>query len=553
MRDRTWLDAPERSAALIRMSAHEVRTTDRSCPQWRAARARPEVCTRPDLKKVKEPARHAGRPVDDVLDLVEFRRRTVGQALEEHRLASGRRCDAGLLQWAQHAVDQYLRADHELPPVAGAVMRPWSREWALQYPEQGLREFRAQGRRYASDDGRVRELRIMHAESLDRRQSDPAVVATAAYVLAFGSAVLGNRWDVPLVMSRTTPEVDRVRVVDVGLLDGSWNIAFDGGPDKARALFLDKAFPAVRAVADGREFRPGNDCARCHLRRDCPALLRRPGLLGIGDTSRYPRSWSVTSGRQHSRCARQSRLRELWLPYPAEDEYDDAAQLGQAVHLWLERAHARTPHQPCGAHETPHPPDDWSVDRWFVRGDSARFGVQLIGDHALVCPLRTDVGVDDVRPEYKTVVYDPDADVVVHVKSDLLYTDGDVRVIRETKTTSQVYEGDLLLRYPQIALAIVLAAERVLGDDPARTRVELERLTPAGPFETTFSPADPSLVEAAREVVHGLAAAWHADTEWAPRPGWACGTCEFSRWCPDRLADSAASGNQAEPIYEEAE
>jgi hypothetical protein len=556
MRDKAWLDAPEHSGALIRMWARDVRDTGRGCPQWRAARARPGICTRPDLPKAKEPVRHTDRPVDGVLDLIEFRGRSAERAYEEYLRAEGERCDPGMLQWAHHAVGQYLQADGELPPVPGAVMKPWSREWAIQYDVQGPREFRAQGRRYASADGRVRELRIMHTGSLKERGSDPSVVAVAAYVLAFGQVVLGSRWDVPLVLSRTPAEVDRVRVIDVGLLDGSWNVVFDGDPNEARAAFLADAFPTVRAIADGRDFRPGNDCARCHLRRDCPALPRRAGLLGIRDTTKRARSFSITNGRQHDRCARQSHLRELWLPYPKGDEYDEAARLGQAIHLWLEHAHARSPHRPCEPHETPSPADDWGAGRWAVNGDSARLGVQLIGDHALICPLRTEAGIANVRPEYSTVVYDPDADVVVHAKSDLVYTDGDVLIVRETKTTSQEYERDLLRRYPQIALAVVLAAERVLGDDPALARVELELLTPSGPFEIRFHPADAAVVQAAREVVHDLASGWHADTEWKPQPGWACGKCEVSRWCPDRLTGStepAALDDLAEHVQEGAE
>ncbi|WP_177221466.1 PD-(D/E)XK nuclease family protein [Lentzea xinjiangensis] len=498
---------------------------------------------------------HTDHAVDGVLDLVEFRGRSAGRAQQEYQAAEGRRCDSGLLRWAEHAVGQYLRASAELPAVPGAVMAPWSREWAIQYEQGGLREFRVQGRRYASADGRIRELRIMHTGSLEDRGSDPAVAAVAAYVLAFGRPVLGGKWDVPLVVGKIPTEVDRIRVIDIGLLDGSWNVVFDGDRNQASAAFRTEAFPSIKAIADGREFRPGNDCARCYLRRDCPALPRRAGLLGIQDTTRRARSFSITNGRQHDRCPRQSRLRELWLPYPKEAEYDEAARLGQAVHEWLEHAHRRSPDRACGPRETPSPPDDWSVGRWAVRGDSALLGVQLIGDHALICPLRTGATITGVRPEHSTVVYDPDADVVVHAKSDLVYTDGDVLVVRETKTTSQEHERDLLRRYPQIALAVVLAAERVLGDDPALTRVELELLTPAGPFKSTFHPADPGLVQAAREVVHDLAAAWHADTEWAPRPGWACGRCEVSRWCPDRLNDTGDTtpGDLTGPDLGEAE
>jgi hypothetical protein len=111
-----------------------------------------------------------------------------------------------------------------------------------------------------------------------------------------------------------------------------------------------------------------------------------------------------------------------------------------------------------------------------------------------------------------------------------VYTVRDATVVRETKTTTHVDEGDLLRRYPQVALNLVFAAEGLFGD---RSRVELERLTPAGAVVTRFEPSDALLVAEARAVVHSLAAPWHVDLVMHPAPSRECDTCEVSLWCPE--------------------
>ena len=66
-------------------------------------------------------------------------------------------------------------------------------------------------------------------------------------------------------------------------------------------------------------------------------------------------------------------------------------------------------------------------------------------------------------------------------------------------------------------------------------RVELEVLYPDSSDMILLDPNDPAHLARAREVIHGLAAPWHADETAAPRPGRECGTCPVRRWCPDAL------------------
>jgi hypothetical protein len=529
--------------SILRVSPRYIAKADKACPRSLAVKCRPGSRTRPDepIKK-KGLETFADQAVRDVLDLIVFEGMSVPEAHRRHRASpSGSRCHTGLLRWAEHAVLGYLRADEALAHVSGQRLHPRSREWAVQYPirpgpDDDVFEIRASGRWYESEDGDVREIRLLRTHSVDpdRREVPPPQLpelAAIAFVLVAGHTVIGP-WSAPLVVSPAAAAVDRVRIVEIGLSDGSWAVVFDETATRARHLYGEVSRQVLRDVTEGTGYRPGRDCVRCPLRSDCPELVRRPGLLGIHDKSKPARSWSVTTGRRYRTCPAQAHLRDLRLPYPEDREYGLDARRGKAVHHWLEHQHDRKPPRPCRPGDVPPGPSWWPA--WGVTGRAALLGEQMIGDHSLRCPVRTMSGADTIRSEQDVVVYDPEADVVVYASVDALYTEGDTVVVRETKSTGQIHEGDLLDRYPQVALALVLAAEGVFG--PA-SRVELERLTPAGPLVDRFSPDQDWLVARAREVVHQLAAPWHADLTMAAQPGDACETCEVALWCPDAKKD----------------
>jgi hypothetical protein len=162
----------------------------------------------------------------------------------------------------------------------------------------------------------------------------------------------------------------------------------------------------------------------------------------------------------------------------------------------------------------------------------------MIGDHALVCPLRNGPDDAEVHPERPIVVYDPDADVVVIAKTDLLYRVADRWTLRETKTVKAPSKEDLLVEYPQLALAVLLADAGVLpGGGPCG--VELERLTGSGPVVTELEVAAPDVVAQARRVLLKYVSEWHTDTRYPTKAGNACEDCPFTRWCPDAAERSS--------------
>jgi hypothetical protein len=530
----------EGEAGLLRVYATAARAGEQGCPQYLAAKARPGLWA--PQRSARGPSgltTFALEPLMTLLDMVEFDGLTLEQA--QARLRDGRaasRPHPGLLRWAGHAVSRFLSASAALDAARGWAARPASRAWVMQAaPPPGsdgpTYELCAWGRRYESADGEKRELRLPRVKSVEGRAVDPGESAAAALVLARGRPALGRPRSGKAHQLGTPQPVSSVRVVEVGCEDGSWQVMFDGPPQKAKLQYDEHARSRLTAATSGGEYRPGDDCADCKLLDACPALPRRPGLLGIAGAGRPVRTWSVTNGRHYMTCAAQEYLERLHLHPAADHEPGSAVRRGQAVHGWLASRHARQPAPPCAADDVPGTPDAWSAGRWEITGEDARLGVQMIGDHSLTCALQDLPPGAVILPEHQLMVYDPDARVLVIAKADLLYESGGAWALRETKTTRAVAGGSLLERFPQAALAIMLLAAGIPGGTPDRNRVELERLTPAGPLLDVLSPADPGLHAEARRVIRAMVTRWRADDSATAAPGPGCRACDASRWCPD--------------------
>lgn len=385
-------------------------------------------------------------------------------------------------------------------------------------------------RRYAGHG--VRELRVVRTGSVKDRPLDEAEIAVAVGVLAGGRPVLSSRWERnPFRLGGLGP-VRLVRLVEIGCADASHRILFEGTPEEAYARYDPGVEALIDKVIAGGSYRPGESCGRCDAVATCPEVPSRPGFLGVSGSALPRRSWSVTTGRDYRKCPARAHLEDLFLPKEVKAENKEAVIRGQAVHAWIESRHRRTPQQPCVPDDVPGPSHAWQIGGWAVTGLQARLGIQMIGDHALVCPLRDQPNDAEIHPERPIVVYDPDADVVVIAKADLLYRVADRWTLRETKTTRALSEGDLLGTYPQLALAVLLARAGVLpgsGD----SRVELERLTSSGPVVTEVDVEAPDVVARAQGVLKTYITAWHADLRYPTRAGKACEDCPFTRWCPD--------------------
>ncbi|WP_214104478.1 PD-(D/E)XK nuclease family protein [Acrocarpospora catenulata] len=499
---------------------------ERSCPLRLALKVRPDLAR--DRPLYRDRPDYSMGPFHNVLDRMELDGEPEVLALSQGLQQGRKPVHPALARWTEHAVRQYLNSVKD-----SAHLEPVSRDWVrrLDTSHDGIpvvHEETVTGRRFEKD--RVRELRILRMGSVEDRPRNEPEIALAAAVLAEARPALSKLWKKgPATLGRSE-RPHQVRVVEIGCLDGTANVLFDDTPEAAIHKYQREAEELLRAVAAGNVRRPGTDCAECPLIDMCPAVPSIEGLLGVNDASKPLRTWSLTTTRQHRKCGPIPYYRDLKLPRDGSAEQSPAVERGHAVHEWIEVKHLRSPQQACRADDVP----DLTRDERFAEDTlQAKLGMRMIGDHSLVCPFR-DAGQEmEVYPEHPIVVYDPAAQVVVIDKVDLLYLSEGVWRLRETKTSRYLFEGDLLKKFPQIALAIVLSAEGALGGGNAGCRVELERLTANGPVLTEFDVHNSELVAEARKVIQAEVAGWHSDLARATKPGKECRTCVFTRWCPD--------------------
>jgi PD-(D/E)XK nuclease superfamily len=420
----------------------------------------------------------------------------------------------GIQQWTEHALRSY-RETFPADPDLHLAKQPWVYKNRHTADDFGTVEHRiaAWGRFLESTDGRVRELRLPVRRLRARSEVERAV---AALVAAEGNA---------------DPRVERLNVVQFSLSDGGKDTVFNGTRNEALDLYRADGAPAVRALLNNQEYRPGSACASCAVASVCPALPRAADLLGITDRSRPRRSWSSTTARGHRACPARGYLRSLRLPTADTIERSAAAERGRAIHAFLAENHGRQPRIPC----TPEIPADWMPKGFQLSDEERRLGAVLLRHHAEVCPLRAAALQPEIRVEPKLTFDDTAADLVVLAEPDLLYQDAGSWVWRETKTSSSDRPvRNMLAAYPQLALAVAVIGSEVLPSPHTGGRVELELLCPSGVDLHILDPFAPSTRATAAEMLREQVSGWHKEMLFKAIPGYECASCEVAQWCSVR-------------------
>lgn len=514
-----------------------------TCPARVAAKARPAVApaTWPGWPKPSLEQFALG-PVKTLLDRIEFDGLSIDDALSGP-IQAEKPIHPGLDSFTRHAVAKYLSVGHQgLIPVEEYWVRQWQSEESRLF-----REVYAWGRRYQSPDEGTREFRFLCHGSAGARPRDDAAVAVAAYSAAFGvPAPWPAPWRSRFIPTGPRAAVQRVRIFEVGLLDGSCQPLFEGTSEQALHLFETEGLGEIRRIVAGGLPVAGSSCADCKVLTACPTPRKAPGLLGIRPGRGPIRKVSVSDLRYHRDCPAQMHMRST-LHLPKTGEYGPDAVRGQAIHHVLESNHLNAAKVPCSALDVAVDERGWSAGDFTVDDEQARLGAQMLSHHPDECPLASALGVEEVLVEPNLAFWDTAANAIVLAKPDLLYRERDSWIWRETKSTEKEhwYHDDLLEEFPQLALGLLILSRGLLDGDLAGSRVELEVLRPGRAETYAEDPADPERVAKAAQVIVAMAEPWHADRLYPTKASeWVCQRCPVSLWCPDY------EGGESPPILQ---
>lgn len=330
------------------------------------------------------------------------------------------------------------------------------------------------------------------------------------------------------------PPVTRVRVVEIGAGDGSFNVVFDGDPEQAGSAYVANARNIAADLGDLHDVRPGFECSSCKVAGVCEALTPVPSMLGQATKGYAFRSVSPSDLDRYRVCPAQWLLASD-LHLPKTDEYTEAQARGLLVHEWLEAAHLRS--VGCSDADLPEPGTDMGLAAGLMNAEEYAIAYPFLRHHVATCPLAAD-SVEVVEVEESVFGFDHDADVVTVTKPDLVYRVGDRVIIREVKTSSSLPKGGAAQVHGQTSQVAFLLSMLASGLKDAygalEATVEVEVLTPEASEMYAWDLEDEETC--AREDLASAAGRWHLDSTWDTNPGDHCLWCPVRTWCPDSEA-----------------
>ena len=526
---------------VLKVSATDLES-EGVCERHLAVKVRPFARPK-DWKRRFPPDRHATPfPLRDVVDVVVSATRSAPmddyQGLErwlrdEIDSRSPSRLVRPYLDTAiRNALEAHAAIEDELGPLDLVVLNP-----EIGPPERRLTVWAPM---YGTSDGVV-EIRRFRIGSAKTDSDDGEWVRSAAWVAA---------------SYPSDPPPTRVRVVELGLADGSIHVAFDGSWGEARAM-LEPIRPRMKAMADGVRAQPGSKCGGCKIAGVCDALPHAHGLLGVDRPGHQTRSVAASALEVYRQCpARWLLSTELHLP--RAEEPSEAQVRGVRVHEWLDTAHQRG--RPCAHDDLPNPDEAMGMAQELMTREEYELAFPMLLAHVDVCPL-AEPDSKLIGSEQLFLSYDDVADVIVASKPDVVTARGDTLVLTEVKTSMHAgpdSPDDAFGQTLQVPLMLnLLAKSWAPAQGYQHGQVRLEYLTPSGAKVWTWSTDSAEDVRRAESTLRSAAGDWHVDHDWSPRPGAHCAWCPVRDWCPDRdlylqpLGRPSAPSSQAAPVDDE--
>ncbi|MEU5875605.1 PD-(D/E)XK nuclease family protein [Glycomyces sp. NPDC047369] len=359
-------------------------------------------------------------------------------------------------------------------------------------------------------------------------------IATAAYCAAFGTPADPLRpWERqrPHRLRSAPASPRKVTVYEYAVDTGKRTRRFRGSDEEARQRYFIDGIPAATQAADPAIRRPGRDCERCAFAAECEALPKAPGLFGITTPGAPRGGWSATNGSKHSKCRLQD---HLFRQNVTRHEPSAPERIGRALDAVLNERHRSG--RDCGSRRPLATLAEWQRFGDLRTEEEAAIASAALARHgADTCPFSTGLYTSDALPQQAVTVYDPDSEVILHATPDLLYTEDDGLVWRETKYTQSIpnwtFDALTSRHSIQMATAVLLMASGAVGGGTPKW-VEIEFLSPGGSDWVRIDIADEHEVERARAVVAASASPWRERPEdITATPGRHCGFCDARGIC----------------------
>jgi len=508
---------------VLKVSATDVSSTC-ACGRFLAIKVRPEA---------RSPAwgrsfpRDNVFPLGDLVELVEAAHRAPEAATYSTlRRWLAQQFDARgthrlLRPYLERAVENVLEAHETIEDALGPLRLLVNNPTVGRKP----RQLTAWGPLYETQDG-VREIRRYRLGSAHQHPDDEDKLWTATA----GNVAATFRGGVPST---------RVRVVEIGAVDGSIAVLFDADPPSAVAAFRGSGRVRAAELTEQDHVVPCRDCGNCKVAGVCQALVPVTGMLGQAEAGYRSRSVAPSGLEQYRLCPAQWLL-DRELHFPKEKGITEAQARGMAVHQWLKAAHQRG--VGCRLEDLPEPGGDLGLAAGVLSEEDYAVAYPYLVQHLPNCPLDAlDTVV--VAVEENVCGFDHDAQVIPVTKPDLIYRLGERLIAREFKTAVGIPAHGKDEGYSQHFqvpfLLTMLASGLAERHGAAAGTVELELLTPTGSELWTWDSDHALTVRVAAGDVRRAVDDWHKDGTWDTRPGHHCIWCPVREWCPDRDSHTA--------------
>ncbi|MFF0597362.1 PD-(D/E)XK nuclease family protein [Streptomyces antibioticus] len=508
---------------LLRVSASDVQGLPHGCGLHGALKVRPKLQPT-DWERRKDDTetfvlgivRDVSLRLHDALTSPDWEalNKLVQVELAQYQLHSGDR------SYIARAIENYLVCHEVCESELGALRLRTCDPTVVPDTSFPLNQLTVWAPVYDNEDGirEVRKLRFGRARPIAKDSENWAI--TAAHIAG---------------LLRPRDYLQRIRVVEIGLGDGSMEILFDDSPAEAQSLYATRVIPLVSGIVTSRVATPGNSCGRCKIAGCCSSLEKVDGFLGQSRKGSSTRSVSARDIEVYEKCPAQWYLTSNNLP--SRSDTPPSSERGRVIHEWLARAHMGN--RKCD------PSDLDAIDGNFPPGlDESDYleSRKYVTQHASMCPLGD--GAQVIGSEISVYGYDAQADVVVVSKPDLLYVDSDETfVIRETKTTTlslPLDEQEAFDRFFAVPWLLNLIGSGYRGPYKSdNARLELEVLAPEESRLFSWDLGDARLLRMAKAEVRLRAKKWHRDTSWNSTPGEHCRWCPVRGWCSDATVDEA--------------